>query len=362
MLILIVVLGLILIVDLAVSFSLNKEVSAKVAATKEAAKPLEISLTSITDSSCKNCFDLTNTISSVKALNVKVLDEKTLDYSSLEAKQLISKYAIAKIPTLIVTGQIDKFDDPAFVKKEDGMYFVGVNPPYLDVASNKVLGLVKMTVIKDSSCKECNDINPFINQFAALGVKIVNEQDIEYTQAASVINKYGITKIPTVILSSDLEAYPTIADAWKNVGNKSSDGSFILTSINPPYRDLVKGKITGLVKVTYLSDSSCTSCYNVSVHKDILKRLGLKIVSEQTFDIADQQGKDLVSKYKITSVPTVILSPEAGDYPIVGQIWDQVGLLASDQSYVFTKLDVLGLPYKDLSTGEIKNGKSSTQA
>lgn len=354
------VLGVILIADLTISFGLNKAVSQKVAEAKETARPLEISITTIQDSSCKDCFDLTNTLSSIKALNVKVLDEKTLDFSSQEAKELISNYDIEKVPTLVVTGQIEKFEDPAFEKKSDGLVFIGVNPPYLDLNINKVVGLVKLTIIKDSTCKQCNDINPFINQFAALGVKIVSEQDLEYTQAASIISKYGITKIPTVILSSDLEVYSTIAGAWSSVGNRTSDGSYILTSINPPYRDLVQGKITGLVKVIYLGDKSCNSCYNVTLHKGILERLGLTVAAEENYDISDIKGKEIVLKYKITQVPTVILSPEAKDYPVIDQIWNQVGVVADDKSYVFTKLDVLGVSYKDLSSGEVKSGSPAS--
>ena len=341
-----------------ISLGLNKEVSQKVTAAKDAARPLEISLTIIKDSSCKDCFDLTNTISSIKALNVKILDEKDLESSSSEAKSIISKYQIQKLPTVIISGQIDKFSDPAFEKKDDALVFLGITPPYFDVAKNTVVGLVKMTVIKDSSCKDCNDINLFINQFASLGVKIVDEQDLEYTQAASLIQKYGITKVPTLVLSSDFGAYTSLVDAWSSVGNITSDGSYILTEINPPYRDLVKGKVIGLVKVIYLSDKSCESCYNVTLHRSILERLGLKVVSEENYDISDTKGKELVSKYKITAVPTIIISPEAKDYPVVDQIWDQVGVVADDKSYVFTKLDVLGVTYKDLSSGEIKTAAS----
>lgn len=353
-------LGVILIVNLSISLGINKIASKKVLEAKEAAKPLEIAVTTLQDSSCTDCFDLTNTVSALKALNVKVLEEKVLEVSSVEGKELIQKYNLEKIPTVIVTGQIEKFEDPAFEKKQDALVFIGTLPPYFDVNKNSVVGLVRLTVIKDSSCTQCNDINPFINQFAALGVKIVSEEDLEYTQAASIITKYKITKVPTVILSSELEAYPTVSGAWSSVGNRSEDGSFVLTSINPPYRDLVRAKIVGLVKVTYLSDSLCSSCYNVSVHKTILERLGLKIVGEETYDISSDKGKELVTKYSIQNVPTVIISSEASDYPVIDQIWSQVGEVAQDKSYVFTNLDVLGLSYKNLETGEVKSGAAAS--
>ena len=68
-------------------------------------------------------------------------------------------------------------------------------------------------------------------------------------------------------------------------------------------------------------------------------------------DLSSDKGKELVQKYSIEKVPTVILSDEVRVYPSstgLGQFFS----LEKDGSYVFRQLDVVGA-YKDLATNSI---------
>jgi len=111
--------------------------------------------------------------------------------------------------------------------------------------------------------------------------------------------------------------------------------------------------VAGLVELTLLNDSSCTKCYDVNVHKTILNRFGITLAAEKTLDVSDDEGKALIEKYGITLVPTMIISQDASAYPLFTPVWATVGSVEDDGVYVFRKPDVMKVPYKDLSTGEV---------
>lgn len=123
-----------------------------------------------------------------------------------------------------------------------------------------------------------------------------------------------------------------------------------------PYRDVTKGQIVGLVDVVYLTDSSCTDCYKPQeVHKNILTQgFGVGIRSEQSVDANSPYGKSLVSKYKITQVPTLLISPEVAEYSGIKQVWPQVGTTEPDGWYVFRQVSRLGsVIYKDFTSNQV---------
>ena len=153
-------------------------------------------------------------------------------------------------------------------------------------------------------------------------------------------------------MSPDAKNYNTITDVWNEVGSIEEDGSFVLRRISPPYKDLKTNEIKGLVKLILVSDTSCKDCYDVTKQKLALERLRIFIISEQTIDIDTKDGKDLIEKYKITKVPTILLSQEAVDYSQFDLIWSSVGDVSSDGTLVFRSVEVMGT-YKDLSQNKI---------
>jgi len=59
----------------------------------------------------------------------------------------------------------------------------------------------------------------------------------------------------------------------------------------------------------------------------------------------------LITKYKIISVPTVLMSPEADQYTNLKGVWKNVGTIESDGWYVFREMQQLrGVVYKDLTS------------
>jgi hypothetical protein len=217
-----------------------------------------------------------------------------------------------------------------------------------------VIGVVELTHITKSNCEKCVDLNPLIAQFKQTGMAFSKETVLDEEQAGDLIEKYSIKKLPILIFSEGASAYDTIALSWQQLGTVEEDGSHVLRAINPPYYDLEDDAVKGLVTLTMLVDGSCPECYEVRLHKPILERFSITMDKEETVDVSSAQGKSLISMYDIKKVPTIILSDDAGAYPILKPVWKQVGTIEEDGSYVFRNVEVMKGKYMDLETNEIK--------
>jgi len=342
---LVIILGAIILINLILVSFINIEYSNKLSEAKEAARPAEIELIAI-NPVCTDCFDINNVIDTLKSKNVKITKETALTKD--QASDLIQKYSITKLPSLIVKGEIDKFD-LGLTKKDDVLIFNEPEPPYLDLNSNKVEGRVSLTLITEPTCAECIDLGVIVDQLKQL-MTISSENTLTTNQASDLIQKYSLTRIPTIILSKDASVYPSMAKDWIQIGTVESDGMFIARDINPPYLDLTTNEIKGIVDVIYITDKSCSECYNATVHKQILDNFGVYIDKEETKDIADSTS--LISKYDIDKVPTIILSKEASAYPRLTAVWKDIGTVEEDGTYVFRKTELMGIS-KDLKTNSL---------
>ncbi len=351
--ILVIVLLVVMVINVLLTLGVNRELLKNIEKGKEAEKPAEISLTLIRAASCQNCFNISSIENTVKNGNVKILNEETLNENDNKAKDYITKYNIQKLPTLLITGQVDKLNLNGFTSHGDTLEFNQQLPPYYDLTSKEVKGLVKVTVIEDSSCTDCQSLEQLINQFKTGGVVFSKEDVLDYKSASELISKYKIEKIPTLILSKDASVYNLISSSWNSVGSIESDGSYVFRNINPPYRDLKTNSIVGLVKVTYLADKSCTTCYDVKRHRTILLGMGLKLSVEENVDISDSKGKEVIKLYNIKKVPIIIMSKDASDYGNnFLKVWENVGSVENDGTFIFRNAEIMGT-YKDLEKNEI---------
>ncbi|MBI2574265.1 hypothetical protein HYV82_00070, partial [Candidatus Woesearchaeota archaeon] len=337
-------------------YSLSKAVSQKVIEAEEASRPAKIQLAVITDKNCPDCFPIHAAAAAVKATNVNITGEKELDYGTAEAKELIKRYGIETIPAIIITGEINKTPQSGFVEQNNALVFQKPEPPFIDLHQNMVVGRVRLTIINATSCAKCTDLGPTAAQIKAAGVSIYRQSvvDSDSAEGKALIEKYNITKLPAMLLSADAAYYSVIASAWATVGTVESDGTHIMKQISPPFYDVASKEVKGLATIILLNDSSCTECYDVTQHTPILKRgFGIVTETEKTVDLASSEGKALAEKYRITAVPTVIMTG-VDAYESLKQPWQSVGTVESDGAYVFRKFENWpGNAYKDLATGKV---------
>ena len=346
-----------------VSTKILVAVNKNISAAKEAARPANVRIIKITTPNCQDCFNVDTAVNDFKKQNVKVEEEKTLTFDSPEASASIKEFAIKRVPAYIVSGEVSKNNLEGFVKNngeiKDGQFvFTKVTPVFIDTETKQEVGKVIAIVLSDLSCTQCLDPRLTIDSFKKAGVKITDTNEVVWNsfKGQKLINQYKITKVPTFILSSDIDFYDNVKSSWTNLGTVEQDKTYVARNLFLPYRDLEKNQILGLVDLIYLTDSSCSECYKAdAVQKPILKQgYGVGIRSERTVDVSSGEGQELISKYKITKVPTILTSPESDQYTNLKNVWKNVGTVELDGWYVFREMQQLrGVIYKDLTTSQI---------
>ena len=347
----IILLIAILIINSIMIVFLNTTFSTRINEIKELNKPANLKIISIVNSNCEDCFSTSEALTEIKSQNANITEEKTIEFNSEEARALMNKYNINKIPTIIVTGEINKIS-VSLEKTDDALVLTQIDPPYTTV-NGDIKGLVSAVILKDSNCKECSDTS--LESIEKI-IKVINKTTIEISSAEGqeYKTKYNITKLPTMIFSKELWDYDYAYDInqnWVKIGTIEKDGSYVARIVSPPYKDLEENKIVGLTDIILLSDKTCATCYNVSINLDILEKYGLVFGSEKTIDVSSNEGKDLIAKYNINLVPAFILSKDASVYTALMQIWAQIGTTETDESYVFRAAEEMGV-YKNLKTNE----------
>ncbi len=333
----------------------------KIAEAEEQAKPANIEVTAVTYSSCNDCYDITLALNDLKKQNVNIVQESIFDYDSSDGKQLVAFYGIKNLPALIIKGETSKneqlqryFSGVGELIDNNSTLYTKILPPYYDVMGDRITGRVSLTKLVNSSCDKCVSLSEIISFFKQAGVSIVEEKTVEYSsdEGLQLTSKFGVSAVPSLIISKDILDYESIKPVWSQLNTTEEDGSFALHFTAPPYVNVSTGETVGLVTLIMLNDTACSTCYDVSMNKNILARMGITPAEEFSYDVSSDEGKELISKYNITKVPIIILSPDAKLYDIFVQAWPQVGDVAEDGWYVMRTPEILG-PIKDLSTGQL---------
>ncbi len=213
---------------------------------------------------------------------------------------------------------------------------------------------VDITVITAKECAGCFDLAKAADELRKSPMLVIRQLSKIFAssdEAKALIKQYGITKIPTMIITGD-EVDTLPVQGFKKVGN-----TLIMEEVPPPYIDLEDKEVKGLTKLTYLVDKTCTQCYEVKQHKEVLEyAFGIYIAKEETTDISSAEGKALIDKYEITKIPTILLSTEANEYPLVQTLWDKIGTKETDGTLVFRNFDMTkDIVYRDLTTNKLIN-------
>ncbi len=223
---------------------------------------------------------------------------------------------------------------------------------------------LQITVIKDSSCLNCFSLDNLIQNIKKESVKITKETTLKHdsVEAKNLIAKHTIDRLPALIIDGEVEKTTALKKIWENLGQNSST-TFILRRTGYPYMEVSTGKIRGLVNITLLDDKSCTECYDVTEHLSILANFGFPISSSTSIDKSSTKAKELITKYKLTKLPTVILTGDISAYTGFDKVWSQVGTVETDKTYVFRDgLTAMNVTYKDLTLNKIIKASTSTSS
>lgn len=212
---------------------------------------------------------------------------------------------------------------------------------------------LSFTLVRDEGCKECFDASVLPKALTQSGaVKITSEKTLSNLseEGKSLLNQYAPTRLPMVIIKGEIKKALEKLPSFETLGEQKNE-ALLITKFPPPYLDLKTGAVKGLLTLTYLIEKRCEECYEVTSHKAILGNLGLNPSKEEIVDQADAQGKQLIARYAIAKLPTIIIQGDTDEYPVLRQVWDAVGTVAKDGAFVFRTTESMGT-YFDLKQGK----------
>ncbi len=302
---------------------------------------------------CDKCFDISALADVlIKENNLNVKSREVLDYNSKEAGELLKEYDIKTIPALIVLSKdIGKIgiDEQLFSVKNNYALF-DRSVPFIDLDTNGVKGLVKIKEIQPDNCTECASLSELESQLEKLSVKIENYEIISSSsdEGKDLIEKNKLDFTSVLLVSKDIEEYWWMFDQIKTSFVEKED-DYVFKTPFPPYIDLKDGEIKGKVDIIFIENKSCEECFNIIELKKSFQSLGVYFYNEKNVDISSSEGKNLLNKYNITAIPTIILSKEIHDYDSIKPVLDKIGSYEDDGKFVFRSLDSLNVKYQELN-------------
>jgi len=212
-----------------------------------------------------------------------------------------------------------------------------------------------LTLVLPSNCPVCGDLSAQKKMVSSQNIELLDDRVVsaDSTEGKTVIEKFGIRKLPALVFVTDEKIKDRLARALEQGARPVGENTLLWEQEQPPYMDAQSTEVTGLVGATYLTDKDCIECYDVQkIMRPILQQFGVVIVSEDIVDVSDARGKELVEKYTMTRVPALLLSSQASAYSALEQVWGQVGTVEQDGVFVFRDPARVGATYKDLEIGK----------
>ena len=203
--------------------------------------------------------------------------------------------------------------------------------------------------ISENKCQECADPDQVIKVIDSshnIDYKIKTLDSTEEI-AQNYIRQYNIQNLPAVIVMGDIEN-KKITGAWKALPTKQKSDAVVIENLLP-YYNIASETVNGVVDITLLTDESCDNCFDEKLYLNIFKQFGIKVGQITSYDLSSDKGRELVSKYSIDKLPTVLVSPEVKVYKRLVDTWSQVGTRESDGWLVLREVQKLTADYKTLN-------------
>lgn len=327
--------------------------------------PLSLAVT-VLGNDCVDCWDSTAALAFLaqqKNLNVTSLTNVTI----ADSAELAAQYNITRLPAIVITGETTNLTIQNFESNGEALVFSQSPPPYYSLAEKRYVGKISLTVLDEQTCPVCFNMTALVEQLEQSGIKITRKSLVmpSSVEGKALLAKYSIERLPSIILSKDALEYDFVAQVWPQVGSQEQDGNLVLRMVYPPFVNVSTGNVEGQVELTVLEDATCTECYNTSILAELFKNgLNINIKDTKRVDITSTRGKLLVKKYNITAVPTVVASKDSGHYPIIFEVWNQLGTIEKDGALVLRQIAILekalGTPvsYRNLTSGAIETSSS----
>ena len=111
------------------------------------------------------------------------------------------------------------------------------------------------------------------------------------------------------------------------------------------------------IELTILTAPACAECYDVAQLTAPLKSEQVKLTKEETVEYTSDAGVELIKKYQVTRVPTVLVRGQTAKLFDAASFIQNLGTQAEDGTLVVTNVPA---PYLEVASGAIKGKFTAT--
>ncbi len=187
---------------------------------------------------CQGCTDGENIVTRIDATHNIKYTSQTVTPDSTIAQKAIENYAITSLPAVIITGDITNQQITGSwkalgAKVNQNNVIIQQILPFYDIQKKAPIGVVNAILITDNTCTDCFNEKTYLNIFTQFGIFMndVQTYDISSAKGSNIVSKYGITKVPAVLLSSGAGVYNGFTQAWGEVGTRADDGWYVFREV-----------------------------------------------------------------------------------------------------------------------------------
>lgn len=222
---------------------------APLAANAASPKPL-VEVLVLEDANCPECFDIRQYLEELDdVLNMSVRQGPAGPFAPPRLPALAFNASVELYPESFLDGW-ESFGYSIDVAREpyQGKWYVlpTLNAPY--ILNDTVYGQVDVTYIDMASCEQCYNVTINRAFLEESRVTLYDERfvDVESVEGSALRSRYNITRVPTILLTGDVDEYPNIAAGWDVVGTVEHDGAYVLRDLQRlrvTYYDLEKREV-----------------------------------------------------------------------------------------------------------------------
>ncbi|MEM4662726.1 MAG: hypothetical protein QXM75_01765 [Candidatus Diapherotrites archaeon] len=196
-----------------------------------------VKIIELIDGSCQECVEPIALLSAITAgSGMNVVDFRRVDVNTDEGKELAKKHYIEFVPALVFSKEISDYNIGDFSAygtfSHDGSFVIREKfPPYKDLKSGEIKGLLNVTIIEHSSCWACQgakEMLAFLRGNLGLSFKNVLVYDINSNEARALMKNYSIGYLPAALVFGDTAEYKLFSEHWPKLGVVFKDGIYML--------------------------------------------------------------------------------------------------------------------------------------
>jgi len=205
------------------------------------------------------------------------------------------------------------------------------------------ISLTIININKDD-CPKCVDITKIVKLVTdsqKTNVTSFTNKNLMDSDIQDKIKKLGITKFPALIIEGNINQSGFLVKNLKDISTKVNDEIYVFTPIEAPYLNN-DNKLVGGVDLIALYNKDCVDCVDVNLLIGGMNNTPIQITTITKVEINSLEGKDLISKYNINKVPTLLFSKELKGYNSITSNWEKsIGSVENDGTYVLRSINPL---------------------